>query len=139
MYGNLNISLKKYRRNYLTLALKNGIHQIVLDKESRKLFTFKTPFGMYEYNRMPFGISSGSDILHMFNKKYFGNIENVCTHTDNLLIMGKSLEDHDRALQLVVECALILNIIFNVHKFHYRLLVIDFFSKDIPNKVTAIR
>ena len=46
------------------LDLKDGYWQI--DQESSLLCTFTTPFGRYRFTRMPFGISSASEVFQAF-------------------------------------------------------------------------
>ena len=45
------------------LDAKSGFWQIPLCPESRLLTTVITPFGCFCYNRLPFGISSASEIF----------------------------------------------------------------------------
>ena len=45
------------------LDAKSGFHQIPLSEESRPYTCFVTPFGRYVFNRLPFEISSASDIF----------------------------------------------------------------------------
>ena len=47
---------------FSTLAASSGYHQIRLTEESSKL-TFLTTLGRYKYNRLPFGITSASEIF----------------------------------------------------------------------------
>ena len=44
---------------------KDGYWQMKLTGESSLLPTFTTPFGRYKWNRMPFGISSSSEIFQL--------------------------------------------------------------------------
>lgn len=46
---------------FTVLDAKDGFHQVKLDKESSLLTTFWTPFGRYQYLRMPQGISSAPE------------------------------------------------------------------------------
>ena len=39
-----------------TLDLSNAYQQVVLDQESRKLTTINTSKGLFEYERIPFGV-----------------------------------------------------------------------------------
>lgn len=105
---------------FSVLDIKDGFYHIDLDEESRKLCSFNTPFGVFQFNRMPFGIKSGPEIFQKFNEENFGDIENIIIYIDDLLIYAKSLEEHDEKLRLVLERARELNIKFNVNKFQFR-------------------
>lgn len=52
---------------------------------------------------MPFGIKSGPKVFQKMNHENFGDIMNVFAYMDDLLITGKTWEEHDRALVAVLE------------------------------------
>ena len=45
------------------LDANSGFWQLLLDDQSKLLMTFTTPFGLYCFNRLPFGISSAPEIF----------------------------------------------------------------------------
>ena len=49
---------------FTKLDCNSGFHQIPLHPESQELTTFITPFGQYCYKCLPFGISSGPEVLY---------------------------------------------------------------------------
>ena len=49
-------------RLFTTLDLSNAYQQVVLDEESRKLTTKNTTKGLFEYVRLPYGVSSAPGI-----------------------------------------------------------------------------
>lgn len=52
------ISEKLCNKKYFTvLDLKEGFWQVVLDEESSNLCTFSSPFGLWKFNRLPFGLN----------------------------------------------------------------------------------
>jgi len=36
----------------------SGFHQILIDKDDKHKTAFSTPYGQFEYNRMPFGLKN---------------------------------------------------------------------------------
>ena len=52
---------------FTVLDQKDSYWQVPLTHETAKLFTFNTPFGQYIFQRMPFGISSASEVLQKRN------------------------------------------------------------------------
>ena len=52
MYANLHGA-----KIFTTLNLRSGYYHIALDKESKAKTAFFTPFGKYEFNAVPFGLS----------------------------------------------------------------------------------
>ena len=45
------------------MDLVSSYYQLELDEESKKLTAFSTPFGDYEYNRLPMGASPSADCI----------------------------------------------------------------------------
>lgn len=82
---------------FSVLDATQGFLQIKLDKESSKLCTFATPFGRYHYFlRLPYGICSTPEVFQEAMYEMFGNIEGCTFYIDDLLIFGKSIEEHAR-------------------------------------------
>lgn len=116
-----DISMKLYgAKIFSVLDLKDGFWHVELDEESKKLVTFATPFGNYQFNRLPFGLCSSAETFQKYNEENFGDIEGVAIYIDDILIAGKTMEDHDRILKQVLERAKKLNVKFNPHKFQYK-------------------
>lgn len=101
---------------FSVLDLKDGFWHVVLDDESQKLCTFATPFGNFKFLRMPFGIKSGPKVFQKMNHENFGDIMNVFAYMDDLLITGKTREEHDRALIAVLKRARKKGVKFNKSK-----------------------
>ena len=55
----------------------SGFWQIKLDKESREHTTFKTPFGMYQNCKMPFGTSAAPEFFQRQMNKILGESNGV--------------------------------------------------------------
>lgn len=132
---------------YSVLDLKEGFWQLQIDEESRKLCTFSTPFGNYQFNRLPYGICIGTELFQKFVFENFGDIPNVVAVVDDMLIYAKTIEEHDRALMAVIERAKKLNVKFNPDKFQFRVNRVRYlghvFSKDgmsiDDDRIRAIR
>jgi len=45
------------KRVFTKLDLRDGFHQIDIHPDDTKYFAFATPYGQYEYVKMPFGYS----------------------------------------------------------------------------------
>lgn len=50
-------------RHFSRLDANSGFHQIPLDEATSKICTFGTPFGRYRFLRLPFGISSATEVF----------------------------------------------------------------------------
>ena len=59
--------------------------QIPIDYQSSKLLTFSTPFGRYRFLRMPYGISSASDVCQMYISQMLDVIEGSTNSQDDII------------------------------------------------------
>ncbi|XP_063955531.1 uncharacterized protein K02A2.6-like [Lytechinus pictus] len=76
----------------------SGYWQLPLTEESSYLTTFNTQFGRFRYNVMPFGISSASEIWQRAMVDEFGQLDGVEIVTEDILIWGTSIAQHDDRL-----------------------------------------
>lgn len=112
---------KLMNKKYYTLVdLKDGFYQCELEDCSKKYCAFSTPYGTYNFNRLPFGIACAPELFQQLTNKYFGDIQNVCVYIDDILVYGKTKEEHDEALKKVMDKARLLNIKFNPNKIQYK-------------------
>jgi hypothetical protein len=90
-------------RFFSILDANQGYWQIPLDDESSRLMTFNTPFGRYRFLRMPFGIHSAQEVFHKRINHLFEDLEGVETDIDDILVWGKTIEEHDQRLQATLD------------------------------------
>ena len=76
-----------------------------LNEKSSEMCTFNTPFGRYQYLRLPFGTSSAPEIYHRVIHTLFAHLEGVDTSMDDIIVWGSNKEEHDKRLEKVMETA----------------------------------
>jgi glycerol-3-phosphate cytidylyltransferase-like family protein len=108
------------KKIFTVLDQKDSYWQIPLTEKSSDLCTFNNPFGRYSFLRMPFGISSASEVLQKRNQQLFGNIPNVHIVADDMIIATDSEQEHDAALRSVMEVARQHNCKFNKEKIKFK-------------------
>ncbi|CAG2226139.1 unnamed protein product [Mytilus edulis] len=84
------------------LHLSKAYQQIVLDEESRKYVTINTHKGLYQYNRLPFGVSSAPGIFQRTMEHLLQEIPRVVVRVDDILITGSSKSEHLNNLETVL-------------------------------------
>lgn len=104
------------KKVFSILDEKDGYWQVELDEPSSYLCTFNTPFGRYRFKRMPFGISSASEVFQKKNQEVFGDISGVQMIADDMIIAAKDTTEHDNIIVKVMERARERNIKFNPSK-----------------------
>lgn len=103
-------------RVFSTVDANSGFWTISLDEESSKLCTFITPFGRYKFLRLPFGISSAPEYFHSAITRLFEGIQNIVIYIDDILIFGRTRQEHDKALMAVFDRARKTGLKFNKSK-----------------------
>ena len=91
---------------FSSLDLSMGYHQIEMDVNDVDKTAFTTRTGQYAFSRMPFGLNGApqtfqrvmASILREQNWKY------CIIYLDDILIFGKSLQDHNSRLRSVLSC-----------------------------------
>lgn len=122
---------------FSTLDTRNGYYQIKLDEESSKLCTFATPFGRFKFLRLPFGITSASEVFQKRFKEIF-NIEGVELYVDDLIVYGKTKAEHDERLKKVIKIAKENNVRFNLEKCDFGKQKIKYVGHVISDKGISV-
>jgi hypothetical protein len=90
-------------RVFSKLDLTAGFWQILLDAESSKLCTFTTPYGRFRYVRLPFGISPAPEVFHRILGDVIQGLEGVMHFVDDVLVWGRTQEEHDLRLKALLK------------------------------------
>ena len=85
------------------LDLHLGFHQIELDKESQDITTFATHEGLPRYKRLSSGVNSAPEKYQQIIRQVVSDIEGVQNIADDLIVHGKSIEEHDQSLHKVLQ------------------------------------
>ena len=96
--------LKVSHFTYATaLDLVMGYYNITLSADASKLCTIVTPFGKYEYLRLPMGVSVAPDIFQEKICDLFHDLEHVRAFIDDLLVVSHgTYEEHIAELDVVL-------------------------------------
>ena len=79
---------------FTTLDLSDAYLQVELDDSSKEICVINTPYGMYKYNRMPFGISSAPAVFQQVMDQMTSALPGVAAFLDDIIIMGRNEEEH---------------------------------------------
>ena len=90
-------------QSFSKLDFKNAYQQLVLDEGSRHLTTINTHRGLFQYTRLPFGVSSAPGIFQRTMDSLFTRAPNVAVYLDDILITGKAEQQHLQNLETVLE------------------------------------
>ncbi|CAH8653056.1 unnamed protein product [Schistosoma rodhaini] len=96
--------------------LKDAYLQIPLDQSSSILTTINTPFGLFKYNFLPFGLSCSPAIFQEVMNKIVSDIEGVEVYQDDLIVHGADKVVHDQRLIALLRRLIEKNITVNPNK-----------------------
>lgn len=108
---------------FTTLDLKSAYHQIPISKEDRKFTAFEANGKLYQFTRLPFGVTNG---VSAFQRTIDGIVSkeqlvDTFVYVDNVTICGKTQKEHDYNLQRFYEVAKQYNITLKKKKHRFSL------------------
>ena len=133
---------------FSVLDFNSAYFQIPLSAHSRRVTAFCTPFGLFQFNKLPMGISVGGQGLSRVVDKIFADLKGdfVFNYLDDLVIYSRSLEDHAGHVRVVLDRLQSAGFTLNFDKFTIAASEIKYLghllsSKGIsvlPDRVAAI-
>ena len=88
---------------FTKLDMRQVYQQSQLDDESNQYTTNNTHKGLFQYTRLPYGISSAPGIFQRNMENLLQNIPNVIHRVDDILVSGASDKDHLNNLEEVLK------------------------------------
>lgn len=90
---------------FSVLDLTSGFHQIPVAEEDVEKTAFSTPYGHYEFTKMPFGLKNAPACFQRLMNTVLSGLQGVkCfVYLDDIVIYGKTLHEHNQKLIEVFE------------------------------------
>ena len=82
--------------------LNHAYYQILLDEESKKLFVFYTPWGLYKYNTLAMGIHTAASECQEKMRMALQGLQGIQQIQDNVVVHGRGVE-HDKRLAALLQ------------------------------------
>ena len=91
-------------RWFSTIDLASGYNQVPVSELDRPKTAFCTPFGLFEFNRMPFGLCNAPSTFQRLMQRMFGDQQgqSLLLYLDDIVIFSSSVFQHLQRLEVVL-------------------------------------
>ena len=134
---------------FSTLDLASGFHQIPMDPASKSKTAFSTPFGHYEYKRMPFGLKNAPATFQRLMDQILSGLQGIelFVYMDDIVIYSSSLEEHGEKLKKLLGRLQTAGLTLQPEKCHFLRKEIAYLGhvitqdgvKPDPRKIEAVK
>ncbi|UYV63130.1 hypothetical protein LAZ67_2003234, partial [Cordylochernes scorpioides] len=136
----------KGTRVYSKIDLCKAFYQIPIAEEDKPKTSIITPFGLFEFNVMSFGLRNATATFQRFMHEVLRNLDFAFVYLDDILVASKTEEEHYSYLETLFSRLNSYGLRINLSKSKFLVQEIDFLGylitshgvKPLPTKVKAI-
>lgn len=101
---------------FSVLDARCGFWMVEIDDASADLCTFGTPFGRYQFLRLPYGINCAPEVFHAKLRQHLEDLDGVESFADDVIVWGRNMQEHDHRLKSLLQRSREIGIKFNRDK-----------------------
>lgn len=133
---------------FSVLDLASGFHQIPMDPKDAPKTAFSTPYGHYQFKRMPFGLKNAPATFQRLMDNVLSGLQGneLFVYMDDIVVYAKSLQEHANKFERLMKRLKAANLKLQPDKCEFLRKEVAYLGHTIsadgvrpdPNKIKAI-
>ena len=123
---------------FTKIDLTHAYQQLELTESAKPLLVINTLKGLYEYQRLPFGVSTAPAIFQSTMDQMLQGLDNVATLIDDILIGTATEEEHVRVTNKVMKQLDTYGLKVNIDKCKFMANSVEYLGHRLDENLSLI-